>query len=38
LTLFIVPVVYSVLDDISIARITRGLVRVIPGIRKRASS
>jgi HAE1 family hydrophobic/amphiphilic exporter-1 len=38
LTLFIVPVVYSILDDFSIARSLRGLVRFIPGIRKRASS
>jgi hydrophobe/amphiphile efflux-1 (HAE1) family protein len=33
LTLFVVPVVYSILDDFSIGRIFRGLVRVIPGTK-----
>ncbi len=35
LTLFVVPVVYSILDDFSIGRIFRGLVRVIPGIKRK---
>jgi HAE1 family hydrophobic/amphiphilic exporter-1 len=34
LTLFVVPVVYSILDDFSIGRIFRGLVRMIPGIKR----
>jgi len=34
LTLFIVPVVYSVLDDLSLGRAFRRIVRLIPGRKK----
>jgi len=34
LTLFVVPVVYAVLDDFSLAGIFRRLVRVIPGMKR----
>jgi HAE1 family hydrophobic/amphiphilic exporter-1 len=37
LTLFIVPVVYSVLDDFSLAGIGRKLARLIPGMKRKST-
>jgi hydrophobe/amphiphile efflux-1 (HAE1) family protein len=37
LTLFVVPVMYSVLDDFSFAGLVRGLRRLNPGMSKRAA-
>jgi HAE1 family hydrophobic/amphiphilic exporter-1 len=34
LTLFIVPVVYTLLDDLSLARVYHRIIRLIPGIKR----